>query len=144
MRYRLNCCSDTHGNRLPELSDEGAAAWLHAGDAYDGPGILADDEPPLPGDPLAEPMLAWIRARSIPIYTVRGNHDVSDPYGWFAATAAVDGLVSRIGSDLLVAGLGWHGERYFECPEERDIEKVCESVRWQMRGSQSQQIESCF
>jgi Icc-related predicted phosphoesterase len=130
MKYRLLCCSDTHGDAPPDMSDTTATAWLHAGDLYDGPSVLAaDDEPPLPGDPIADVFLAWARSRRAPVYAVHGNHDVSDAYGWFAAVTEVDGRVERLGSDLLLAGVGWHGSAYVELPGEADIEAVCDRVR---------------
>src|SRR5215217_510440 len=106
MRYRLLCCSDTHGRAPPPMDDTTATAWLHAGDLYDGPSVLINDEPPLPGDPIAEMFLAWTRERRAPVYAVHGNHDVADPYRWFAAVTEVDGRVERLGSDLLLVGVG--------------------------------------
>src|SRR3954471_17804376 len=108
MRYRLLCCSDTHGRAPPAVDDSSATAWLHSGDLYNGPDIIPDDQP-LPGDPIAEVVSRWARARRAPVYAVRGNHDVADPYGWFAAVHELhDGAVARIAPDLLVVGIGWH------------------------------------
>ena len=134
MKYRLLCCSDTHGGAPPALADSTATAWLHAGDLYEGPSIVGQgDEPPLPGDPIAEAFLAWARQRRAPVYAVHGNHDVGDPYGWFAAVTDVDGRVERLGTDLLLVGIGWHGEVYVELPGEGDLEAVCERARRQLR-----------
>ena len=133
MRYRLLCCSDTHGDAPPAMDDENAAAWLHAGDLYDGPSVLANDEPPLPGDPIAEVFLQWSRARRAPVYAVHGNHDVADPYGWFTAVTEIDGRVERLGDDLLLVGVGWHGQAYVEMPGEGDLEMVCERAKRQLR-----------
>jgi Icc-related predicted phosphoesterase len=134
MRYRLLCCSDTHGEAPPAVADSTATAWLHAGDLYEGPAIVGrDDEPPLPGDPIAEVFLAWARQRRAPVYAVHGNHDVGDPYGWFAAVHEVDGRVERLGADLLLVGIGWHGEVYFELPREADLDGVCERARQQVQ-----------
>jgi Icc-related predicted phosphoesterase len=115
------------------MDDSTATAWLHAGDLYDGPSVLTNDEPPLPGDPIAETFLAWVRQRRAPVYAVRGNHDVADPYRWFASVTEVDGRVERLGSDLLLVGVGWHGEAYVEMPGESDLEAVCEQARRQLR-----------
>jgi Icc-related predicted phosphoesterase len=133
MRYRLLCCSDTHGAAPPAMDDSTATAWLHAGDLYDGPSVLVNDEPPLPGDPIAEIFLAWARQRRAPVYAVHGNHDVADPYGWLAAVSEVNGRVERLGSDLLLVGVGWHGQAYVEMPGESDLEAVCERARRQLR-----------
>lgn len=79
---------------------------------YEGRSIVGrddDDEPPLPGDPIADVFLAWARQRRVPVYAVHGNHDVGDPYGWFAAVNEVDGRVERLGTHLLLVGIGWHG-----------------------------------
>lgn len=133
MRYTLLCCSDTHGQRPPELDDSTATAWLHAGDLYDEPAIVQGDEPPLPGDPLAEMFLSWVRSRKAPIYAVHGNHDVADPYDWLSSVRCIDASVARLGDDLLVVGVGWHGERYYECPLEPELLTVCNQARRQIR-----------
>jgi Icc-related predicted phosphoesterase len=132
MQYRLLCCSDTHGQRAPDLAETGALAWLHAGDVYDGPSISAGDDHPLTGAPLAEPVRSWLQSRTVPVLGVRGNHDVGDPYGWFDVAEPVDERVRRLGPNLVVAGLGWHGERYYECPVESDLETACERLRRQL------------
>jgi Icc-related predicted phosphoesterase len=135
MNYRLLCCSDTHGEAPPNFDDATATAWLHAGDLYEGPSLVCHDEDatPLPGDPIAEVFLSWARSRRAPVYAVQGNHDVADPYGWFAAVSDVSGRVERLGDDLLLVGVGWHGGVYFELPGESDLETVCERVRRQVR-----------
>lgn len=133
MRHRLICCSDTHGCQPPDNRDgEPITAWLHAGDAYDGPAILGDEEEPLPGDPIAEPMRSWLRSRDKPVYGVHGNHDVADPYRWFASIEAVDGRVARIAPKLVVVGIGWNGEKYFELPGESDLRRICDAARRQV------------
>jgi Icc-related predicted phosphoesterase len=131
-RIRLLCCSDTHGQRPPDLDETGAVAWLHAGDVYEGPASVDGDEAPLPGDPIAEPVRSWLAARRVPVLCVHGNHDVADPYRWFDTADAIDGRVRRLSPGLVVAGIGWHGERYYECPIESDLETVCDSVRRQL------------
>lgn len=132
MRYRFTCSSDTHGHRPPESAHGPVSAWLHAGDVYDGPAILADDEEPMPGDPIAEPIRAWLRSREAPVYGVHGNHDAADPYRWFASIEPVDGRVARIAPKLVVVGIGWNGEKYYELPGESDLRRVCDSVRRQV------------
>ena len=127
MKHRLLCCSDTHGEAPPPLDDATASAWLHAGDLYEGPTIVGrgDDAPPLPGDPIAGAFTDWVKARRAPVYAVHGNHDCADPYGWFASVDAVDGRVIRLAENLLLVGIGWHGEVYVEMPREEDLEAVC-------------------
>ena len=134
MLHRIACCSDTHGHSPPDLADdEPITAWLHGGDAYDGPAILqGDDEEPLPGEPIAQPMRAWLRSRTAPVYGVHGNHDVADPYRWFASIESVDGRVARIAPKLVVVGVGWNGEKYYELPGESDLRRVCDAARRQV------------
>jgi Icc-related predicted phosphoesterase len=133
MLNRLLCCSDTHGRCPPNLVEDGqTTAWLHGGDAYDGPAILqGDDEEPLPGDPIAEPVRAWLRSRTVPVFGVHGNHDVADPYRWFASIESVDGRAARIAPKLVVVGVGWSGEKYYELPGESDLRRVCDAARRQ-------------
>jgi Icc-related predicted phosphoesterase len=132
MQYRLMCCSDTHGKAPPVPQGAPVHAWLHAGDAYEGPTIAHDDEEPLPGDPIAEPMRAWLRTCGAPIYGVHGNHDVADPYGWFGSIEAVDRRVARLAPRLVIVGIGWNGEKYYELPGESDLQRVCNSARRQV------------
>jgi Icc-related predicted phosphoesterase len=133
-QVRLLCCSDTHGKRPPDLDEAGATAWLHAGDVYEGPALVDDDEEPLPGDPIADLVRTWLATRRVPVFCVHGNHDVADPYRWFERADAIDGRVRRLESGLVIAGIGWHGERYYECPVESDLEPVCDALRRQLFG----------
>src|SRR3954447_15111936 len=102
---RLLCCSDTHGHRPPDLDEFGAVAWLHAGDVYEGPDLVGDDEEPLPGDPIAEPVRSWLATWRVPVLCVHGNHDVADTFRWFETADAIDERVRRVGPRLVVAGI---------------------------------------
>jgi Icc-related predicted phosphoesterase len=135
--YRLFCCSDTHG-RLPDLPAGPFDATLHAGDVYKGAELSrrGRDESPmrLPGwvDPDTAAVERWIETAG-PVCVVRGNHDLADPHEFFRRSDDVTGRVIRVGDGLLIAGLGWHGERYYELPGESEMSAVCESVRRQLR-----------
>ena len=130
MRYRLLCCADTHGRPPPSLSEEGAAAWLHAGDITDGPTAVEDGSDPFL-DPLRADVARWFQGRVLPVFAVRGNHDAVDDFGAFRSASDVTGIVLPIGPGLFVAGVGWHGEYYFELPLEADLQAVADSVRRQ-------------
>lgn len=130
MRYRLLCCSDTHGHAPPRPDEAGAVAWLHAGDINHGPTAVADGSDPA-RDPLRAPAARWFTERTIPILAVPGNHDGVDDLRAFRAARDVDGLVVPVAPRLFVAGVGWHGQRYYEMPFEADLAKACDSVRRQ-------------
>lgn len=131
---RLLCCSDTHG-QVPAVIDEtGASAWLHAGDIANGPDVfneMAETDPMI--DPLLAPVVQWFATRTIPVYAVRGNHDIVDCYRVFSADCDINGRVKKLGDGLWVAGVGWNGERHIELPTERDLKSVCDDVRRQAR-----------
>lgn len=137
LTYRLFCCSDTHG-RLPDLPVGPFDATLHAGDVYNGAELSRRDRDErafgVPGwvDPDAAAMERWIEAANT-VYVVRGNHDLADPHGFFRLSQDVTGRVTRVGDGLLIVGLGWHGERYYELPREAEMTVVCEAVRRQLR-----------
>ena len=130
VRYRLLCCADTHGRLPPSLPEEGAAAWLHAGDVTDGPTAVEDGSDPFT-DPLRSDVATWFRGRAPPVFVVRGNHDTVDDFSAFRSASDVTGLVLPVAPRLFVAGVGWHGERYFELPVEADLHAVANSVRRQ-------------
>ena len=133
MKYRLFCCSDTHGAGAPQI-DVPLTAWLHAGDFYNGWRIReeahtqADEPPPTPRDKSADGA-NWFPDSAVPGFAVRGNHDVSDPYGFFAAVQDVTGRVARIADGLWVAGIGWHGQFFFDVPTDQDLSPLCDRVR---------------
>jgi Icc-related predicted phosphoesterase len=131
--FELPCFSDTHGTPPPNINEDSAAAWLFAGDFYNGP--ESENSPTTTDDPatkLLYPASSWIEQRGIPVLALHGNHDVCDPWRFFSRENCVDGAVTRLADNLLVAGIGWHGERYFEIPLESDLEPLCDSVRRQV------------
>ncbi len=129
MRYLLHCCSDTHGRIPPAPRLDDCVAWLHAGDLCDG--AEARDVNP-EADPLIDPILApvtkWFCDRTAPVFFVQGNHDVVDLYHASRFAKDVTGLLVPIAQGLCIAGIGWHGERYFELPFEADLRSCCESL----------------
>jgi Icc-related predicted phosphoesterase len=136
--HRFFCCSDTHGKLPPIPAAASFEATLHAGDVYRGAELSRRDrsESPLeiPGwiDPEQANVRAWIE-RAGPVYVVRGNHDLADPHRFFARSQDVTSRVVRLADKLLLAGIGWHGERYYELPGESEMERVCTGVLRQMR-----------
>ena len=88
--YSLLCCADTHDKTPPNLPEAGATAWLHAGDVCSGENQEALRRGKLHAADLDEwargrrqAIGDWIAARTIPVFGVRGNHDVVDPWGFF-------------------------------------------------------------
>ncbi len=89
MLYRVICCSDTHGV-LPILPDySGGTALLHGGDFYDGKLLrhaMAKASTPEDFEALKNATdFSWIDLVPMPIYAVKGNHDVADPLGIFSS-----------------------------------------------------------
>jgi Icc-related predicted phosphoesterase len=134
MPIRLLCCSDTHDRLPPALPEADATAWLHGGDVYDLPGFTK--APPGLSDNAHPDVDAWARRRSIPVYTVRGNHDYADPYDFFIPERNVSGRVVRLGEHLLLAGVGFAYSRTLIPPLEAELEEVC--VRVQRHLAQEQ------
>lgn len=135
---RFLCCSDTHGRRPPELDEAGAAAWLHAGDAYDGPTVdLEDDDPDAPdtgwSDPLRPQLGTWVRSRTCVVFAVRGNHDTADPRGFFRAAEDIGhGAVRPAADGIWIAGLGWSGPRCHDLPGDVELSPIADAIRFQV------------
>jgi Icc-related predicted phosphoesterase len=127
MGYRIICCSDTHGKIPPQIDETGAIAWLHGGDVSNGPDIL-DLETSVEEDFLLAPVSRWFVERSIPVHLVSGNHDIEDVFRCFSRCGDLSGKMVKLADRLFVAGIGWHGERYYELPLEADLAPVCQSV----------------
>ena len=132
MTHRLLCCSDTHGEMPPSLDEAGAVGWLHAGDICNGPDIVESDTDPT-DDLLLAPVARWVEERRDRLWIVPGNHDVADVYHAFQGDAPISGRIIRLAENLCVAGIGWHGEKYYDLPLERDLTPACESVLRQAR-----------
>lgn len=132
MVYQVLCCSDSHSRPPPTTDESGAVAWLHGGDVcnyYDG---RNDRYRAKPLDADAAGTVEWFSTRPVPVFLVRGNHDVEDLSGAFRRAQDATGLVLPIAPGLYVAGLGWSGERHFDLPDEPDLEKVCDGLRRQI------------
>ena len=127
MRHRLLCCSDTHGQLPPALDETDALAWLHGGDVCNGPDIIETNADPRE-DYLLAPVARWFEDRRERVYLVPGNHDTHDVYGAFRQSHVIAGKIVKLAEHLFLAGIGWHGEKYFELPLCRDLEPVCQSV----------------
>ena len=111
----LACCSDTHGTVPPPLLGGSIAAWLHAGDVYEG-------SEPARG---TEELRAWLIARKLPVLAVRGNHDVMDAAEFFQHANDITEAVKKIAERLGVAGIGWHGSQYDEVPSQDEMDRLC-------------------
>jgi Icc-related predicted phosphoesterase len=133
MLHRLLTISDTH-EALPPVADEAqATAWLHAGDWYDGrqQNLLIDNPPPelvaATGQTRAR-LDHWIGQHRIPVFSVRGNHDLADPWNIFPRCNDMTGTVRQIADRLYVAGIGWTGHVYYELPTEMDLKIICATL----------------
>ena len=70
----------------------------------------------------------WFADRTTPVHVVAGNHDTADEFGAFRTATDLTGRVLPVAERLFLAGVGWHGERYFELPLESDLRAVCDRV----------------
>ena len=124
---RVICCSDTHSRQLPGADETGAATWLHSGDIYEAvaPRNNAAQKS------ACEAVARWLEGRRIPVFAVRGNHDILDPAGFFDGGRDLTGHVRKVADHLWLAGIGWFGDRPYDTPGESDLEKICDSVRRQ-------------
>jgi Icc-related predicted phosphoesterase len=133
MTHRILCYSDTHGNPPGHLDPADAVALLHGGDFYRGQilrHVVARDSTEEDREELRRVThLQWLESAKLPVFGVRGNHDVADPLGVFSHVTDVSGSVVQIAPRLFVVGIGWHGEQFFDLPREIDIERVCNTMR---------------
>jgi len=125
--HKFLCCSDTHGLPPPPLQEEGALAWLHAGDFYNC--VIASSKAratkTLAEKNNLQALMAWIVGRTIPVHCVPGNHDCADPCGAMPSNAGEVGSVTRLADGLFLVSLGWHGECYCDLPRESDLQCLC-------------------
>lgn len=140
IEHRLLVCTDTHARmKLPEVTDPRALAWLHGGDFYQGTALLAHKRM-LGGEGLKghrgrkAAMEQWRAACDIPVYTVRGNHDVTDPWGFFAGTVDLAGRLEEIAPNLFLGGIGWHGESFFDLPDDGQLDPICAPLERQIEA----------
>lgn len=108
--------SDTHGApaRLPADQD-----WiLHAGDLYNRRRNRRGREPKNSIDK------RWDVDN---LCIVHGNHDCDDPVGIFNSRG-ITGSIKQLADDMYVAGLGWHGQYYYDLPTESDLKDVASHV----------------
>jgi Icc-related predicted phosphoesterase len=116
----LGICSDTHGGALPLWTGVTLTAVLHAGDVYDAPALIEDDDDPLPRQ--------WAQSLGVPVLAVRGNHDFRDPGRFFETADDLSGRLRRLLPGLWVAGIGFAPERYYDLPGESDLESQCRDI----------------
>jgi Icc-related predicted phosphoesterase len=122
---RFFCFADVHGGALPDVSEPDLDGWLFAGDLYGRP----------TGNALffagrfAVETGEWIASRRKPVFAVRGNHDYKDAAGFFKRASEVTwGQVLPARTGLVVAGIGWHGDRFYDLPLEEHLSKYCARV----------------
>lgn len=116
----LGICSDTHGSALPQWNSQQLAAVLHAGDIYDAPSVIEDDDDPAPRQ--------WVESVGVPVFAVRGNHDYRDPGRFFHAADDISGRLRKVFPGLWVAGIGFAPKRYYDLPGESDLEPQCRDL----------------
>jgi len=130
---KIICYSDTHGQAPGSHDHQDAIAILHGGDFYDGrilryaAGREACDEGIAELRRVTD--LRWLEQAKLPIYAVKGNHDVADPLGVFSRAQDITGRVVELAPNLLLAGIGWSRQYFFDLPRESDLDAVCEKVR---------------
>jgi glutamate-ammonia-ligase adenylyltransferase len=138
IEHTLLVCTDTHARMLlPDIDHPGALAWLHGGDFY-----LRKNEPrrkrPMGPEALKgysakkTDLQQWLTRHAIPVYTVRGNHDISDPWGFFQSCRDISGHLEEIIPGLFVAGIGWSGQQFYDLPDEAKLASVCEGLTEQI------------
>jgi len=107
--------------------------WLHGGDFYRDKCRAKADLALLHcadriGREQGGAAYRWFKDCPLPILAVRGNHDSFDAWGFFQHAQDITGMVVRIAPGLLVAGIGWHGDRYYDTPADRDLQPACRPV----------------
>jgi Icc-related predicted phosphoesterase len=130
---KIICYSDTHG-KSPDLRvQQDIGAILHGGDFYDGRILRYAAGSEACEEGIAEIRrttdLRWLSETKAPVYAVKGNHDVADPLGIFSRVQDITGRVVELAPNLLLAGIGWSGQCFFDLPTESDLEAVCQNVR---------------
>ncbi len=140
VEYSLLVCTDTHTRMiLPDIDCPDALAWLHGGDFY-----MRRREPrqrrPVGTERLKgygakkAAMEQWLDRTSVPVYAVRGNHDVMDPWGFFQACNDISGQITALADGLVLAGIGWRGEKFHHLPEEAELTALCEDLERQLQN----------
>jgi Icc-related predicted phosphoesterase len=139
MAIRFAVCSDTHDGIPPSIDTAGISAWLHAGDVYEGSNHSLTADAPDDDFLVAEDwkngaaLRQWTAEQGVPVYAVRGNHDLRDYWKVFDVWQDVGARIVQLADRLFVMGLGWHGERYFETPGEADLEPISQRLLRQAR-----------
>ncbi len=139
MKYNLLICSDTHEAAPGIIPPPDTRCWLHAGDFYNNKDIASSDDESdaqyadtigaLEGGEAYQ----WFKSFKMPIYSVRGNHDGHDAWGFFRTVQDITGKVARVTPELLVAGIGWHGRNYNDLPSEANFTDVCSTLSGTVR-----------
>lgn len=118
---RLLCCSDTHGVPPPALDETEATGWLHAGDIHNRGHYKKKENLPQ--------IKEWMDRNTLPVFSVRGNHDCSLSSEFFSKHADISGQCIEIAPGLIVLGIGWAGEAFYDLPSEIDIKRVCTKAK---------------
>lgn len=120
---RFICCSDTHGTVPPAALESDCEAWLHAGDFHNK---LQNRKDPYKTNKIP-PMRDWLKQRTIPLYMVKGNHDVADPTGLFSGVD-ISGSIQKLPCGINLIGIGWSGGEFYDLPRERDIAEQVQQI----------------
>ena len=126
----LGICSDTHGEALPLWNGAKLDAVLHAGDVYDAPTLIEDDNDPIPRQS--------VESVGVPVLAVRGNHDFRDPARFFQAADDLSGQLRMLLPGLWIAGIGFAPERHYDLPGESDLESQCRNLSRRARREVTQ------
>jgi predicted phosphodiesterase len=114
---KIGIVSDNHGRPFSTLGN--IDLLFHAGDFYGHEkNPFGQWETIQPGD----------LGIACPVYAVKGNHDYADPANFFSGSRDLSEKCQQIAPGLFVVGVGWHGERFYDLPNESDIEPVCKQA----------------
>lgn len=130
----LLTCTDTHARMLlPKIGSTRALAWLHGGDFYLKSNPLRGRR--AMGHQLLKSFHAkktnlkqWLKQSGLPVYAVRGNHDVDDPWHFFAQERDISGRLQPITEDVFIAGIGWCGREYHDLPTPETLASLCQDL----------------
>lgn len=125
--HRLFALSDTHLAPWPTVPED-IDLILFGGDFYDGPLLagLGDDPEDADANRLLFPDAAAQAARRTPpVLAVRGNHDGSDPFGFFAGGRDISGMAVAPLPGLIVVGVGLAHRSHARLPTESEVAEVC-------------------
>ena len=123
----LGCCSDTHGGISPTWHGLSIAGVLHAGDVYDAPTVVPDEDDPIPRE--------WALSAGVPVLAVKGNHDYVDPGKFFRSVNDITGRLHQLDCGLWIGGIGMAPRHFYNVPGDAELEPLCLALSRQIRRS---------